>query len=122
MKYLKLFENMDKLYKQIRATEYIDYFKEYRLDYSYISIIEKIARQCLSDKITNILLEDGHPYIQLILNRTYIDNSRIYKIHITLLNEEYIIISLSFGNTHDRFYICDTREGFEQFLKEVVIK
>jgi hypothetical protein len=119
MKYLKLFESMDKLYKQISFYEYEDYKLLNKMDLSYRSIIEQIAVDYLGNRIINKMSGDTFYnmlfYIKIASLRGV--NDTMDKIYITLFEDEYIIVIITFTNVSDRYYLCDGRDGLKQFLE-----
>jgi hypothetical protein len=115
MKYLKLFEDHNEYYQEINYDRYIDYYTSHTPDHSYRSIIKQITAryldECIKKEVSDI------PYEIRVKNINFNNDHLINKISVLFFTDEYMIVTLSFFNISDRYFFCDGRDGFIQFLK-----
>jgi hypothetical protein len=132
MRYLKLFESVDKLYKKMTTTEYIEYFSSHTVDNNNSSLIGIVksyiprAKISIEGKVVTVELNphffsSDHYYYHFDSN-DYSRVTAIKNINLILFNDEYIIIymSLEAFNVNDINFLCDGYDGLEQFFKEIV--
>jgi hypothetical protein len=134
MKYLKLFENMTELYRQVGYSEYYNYRLSHdpETDEGNIRIISNMFNESLEMNIRNSRFEDSSYIVPLLLlSVKNVYYSPVYRydpkykvpiktIYIYFFHDEYVTIDLGISDKDEGIYfICDGRDGVESFLKNL---
>jgi hypothetical protein len=120
MKYLKLFEDLDPLYKEINYDGYSDYYTSHTPDHSMNNIIITILKEYFGDfknfsSMNNIII-DILPY-NIITPDGF---SKVSSLRLTNMEDEYILVSMHLKSSDDKYFLCDGRDGLISLLNKYI--
>jgi hypothetical protein len=124
MKYLKLFEQVEELYKEVIWAEWNDFMSLHEREDTYKTTIIYIIKKALGyidiTEHTDFYFSI-HPVFIYYQHYTGV-LLEINQTDVCLFKDEYITIRLEVMRGGTKYFIIDGRDGLVQFLEQNIIK